>query len=142
MQASLIKWKTKLAVGWFKFYNHYLHMKWINHLVMLVEVVYSIILKLNNLLNFDITKTCQYNYRLRETNRTNALFLCCRSNRIIQGCRIIDYRGKNNISVHILHMLWLNTNQKAPVFVCMLNVIYVNITYKIYLYTFMYILKQ
>lgn len=48
-----------------------------------------------------------------------------------------DYRGKNNISVHILHMLWLNTNQKAPVFVCMLNVIYVNITYKIYLYTFM-----
>lgn len=49
---------------------------------------------------------------------------------------------KNNISVHILHMLWLNTNQKAPVFVCMLNVIYVNITYKIYLYTFMYISKQ
>lgn len=40
-------------------------------------------------------------------------------------------------SVHILHMLWLNTNQKAPVFVCMLNVIYVNITYKIHLYTFM-----
>lgn len=34
LQASLIKWNTKLAVGWFKFYNHYLHMKCINHLVM------------------------------------------------------------------------------------------------------------
>lgn len=29
-----VKWNTKLAVGWFKFYNYYLHMKWINHLVM------------------------------------------------------------------------------------------------------------